>query len=538
MNGFPWLTIAGAIPLLGAIVIMLVPGLPADSAAADVKARQTLAKWLALAFSLATLVVVIIIAVKFQVGGPNYQFTEVYSWIPAFGVHYALGVDGIALVLIAMSAVLMPVVILASWNDAESGKHSVKVYFALMMVLETMVIGVFAATDVFLFYVFFEAMLVPMYFMIGSYGVGKRQYAAVKFLLYSLLGGLLMLVAVIVLYVYSVRSPATGHHGSFLFSELVNVSMSSTVQKWLFLGFFIAFAIKAPLWPFHTWLPDAADSAQPGAAVLMLGVMDKVGTFGMLRYCLELFPAGAKYFTPLIITLAVIGTLYGAIVAIGQAGLKRLMGYVSISHFGLITLGIFALTSQGLTGATLYMVNHAFLTGALFILVGCLIVRRGSDRIADFGGVQSVAPLLAGLFLISGLAGLSLPGLSSFVSEFLVLLGTFSRYKVAATFATANIILAAVYILWMYQRTMNGPVREQVAGMKDLRPRELLAVTPLILAIFFVGVYPKPVLDIINPAVRVTMAQAHVTDPVPAHPAPGYTTTAVYTTAVQKGTMP
>ncbi len=532
MNGFPWLTIAGALPLLGAIVIAMVPARPAGSAPADAQRRQNLAKWLALAFSLATLVVVIIIAVKFQIGGPNYQFTETYSWIPAFGVHYAVGVDGIALVLIAMSAVLMPVVILASWNDAESGKHSVKTYFALMMVLETMVIGVFAATDVFLFYVFFEAMLVPMYFMIGSYGVGKRQYAAVKFLLYSLLGGLLMLVAVIALYVYSVRSPATGHHGSFLFSELVNVGLSPTVQKWLFLGFFIAFAIKAPLWPFHTWLPDAADSAQPGAAVLMLGVMDKVGTFGMLRYCLELFPAGAKYFTPLIITLAVIGTLYGAIVAIGQAGLKRLMGYVSISHFGLITLGIFAMTSQGLTGATLYMVNHAFLTGALFILVGCLIVRRGSDRIADFGGVQSVAPLLAGLFLISGLAGLSLPGLSSFVSEFLVLIGTFSRYKVAATFATANIILAAVYILWMYQRTMNGPVREQVAGMKDLRPRELLAVAPLIGLIIFVGVYPKPVLDIINPAVRVTMVQTHVTDPVPAHPAPGYTTTAAQTGAL------
>src|SRR6516162_4665290 len=213
MNGFPWLTVAGAVPLLGAIVIMLVPALPADSAAADVRARQALAKYLALAFSLATLVVVLIIAVKFQVGGPNYQFTEIYSWIPAFGVHYALGVDGIALVLIAMTAVLMPVVILASWNDADEGRHSVKTYFALMMVLETMVIGVFAATDVFLFYVFFEAMLVPMYFMIGSYGVGKRQYAAVKFLLYSLLGGLLMLVAVIALYVYSLQAG----HGTFLF---------------------------------------------------------------------------------------------------------------------------------------------------------------------------------------------------------------------------------------------------------------------------------------------------------------------------------
>src|SRR5579863_8131143 len=248
MNGFPWLTIAGAVPLLGAIVIMAMPKRPAastesdgDAAEAGGRPRDDLPKYLALAFSLLTLVVVIIIAVKFQVGGPNYQFTETYSWIPAFGVHYALGVDGIALVLIAMSAVLMPVVILASWNDADSGKHSVKTYFALLMTLETMMIGVFAATDVFLFYVFFEAMLVPMYFMIGSYGVGKRQYAAVKFLLYSLLGGLLMLVAVIALYVYSGESAVTGHQGTFLFSELVNVSLSPTVQKWLFLGFFIAF---------------------------------------------------------------------------------------------------------------------------------------------------------------------------------------------------------------------------------------------------------------------------------------------------------
>src|SRR6516165_11606529 len=553
MNGFPWLTVAGAVPLLGAIVIMLVPGLPADSAPADVRARQALAKYLALAFSLITLVVVIIIAVKFQVGGPNYQFTEVYSWIPAFGVHYAVGVDGIALVLIAMTAVLVPVVILAAWNEADGSappggttppspparsRHSVKTYFALMLTLETMLIGVFAATDVFLFYVFFEAMLIPMYFMIGSYGTGKRQYAAVKFLLYSLLGGLLMLVAVIALYVYSTESAVTGHHGTFLFNVLIHVPLSPTVSKWLFLGFFIAFAIKAPLWPFHTWLPDATDAAQPGAAVLMLGMMDKVGTFGMLRYCFELFPAGAKYFTPLVITLAVISVLYGAIVAIGQADMMRLVAYTSISHFGLIVLGIFAMTSQGVSGATLYMVMHAFLTGALFIVVGFLIIRRGSDRIADFGGVQSVAPLLAGLFLISGLAGLSLPGLSTFVSEFLVLLGTFSRYKVAAVFATANIILAAVYILWMYQRVAGGPVRDRVADMTDLRPRELLAVSPLIAAIIFVGVYPQPVLNIINPAVRVTMTQVHETDPVPAHPAPGFTTAAVYTTAVQKGTIP
>jgi NADH-quinone oxidoreductase subunit M len=539
MNGFPWLTVAGAVPLLGAIVIALIPRLPADSAEADREARNAMAKWLALAFSLVTLIIVIIIAVKFQVHGPTYQFTEVYSWIPAFGVHYALGVDGIALVLIAMSAVLMPVVILASWHDADSGQHGVKTYFALMMVLETMMIGVFAATDVFLFYVFFEAMLIPMYFMIGSYGVGRRQYAAVKFLLYSLLGGLLMLVAVIALYVYSTRSAVTGHHGTFLFNVLIHVPLSPTVQKWLFLGFFIAFAIKAPLWPFHTWLPDAAAAAPPGAAVLLVGVLDKVGTFGMLRYCFELFPSGAKYFTPLVITLAVIGILYGAIVAIGQQSMKRLIAYTSVSHFGFIALGIFVMTSQGVSGATFYMVNHGFATGALFILAGFLIVRRGSDRIADFGGVQSVAPLLAGLFLISGLAGLSLPGLSTFVSEFLVLVGTFSRYKLPAIFATVGIILAAIYILWMYQRTMNGPVREEVAGMKDLRLRELLAVAPLVVLLIGAGVYPKPVLDIINPAVKATMTQVRVTDPIPAHPAPGVTTTASYTTAAtQKGIAP
>ena len=530
MNGFPWLTVAGAVPLAGALVVALIPGLPADSAEADRQARNVLTKQLALAFSVATLVVVAIIAAKFQVGGPNYQFTEVYSWIPAFGVHYALGVDGIALVLILMTVVLMPVVILASWHDAEGSaaaggttpparpRHSVKTYFSLMLVLETMMIGVFAATDVFLFYVFFEAMLVPMYFMIGSYGVGKRQYAAVKFLLYSLLGGLLMLVAVIALYVYSTESAVTGHHGTFLFNVLVHVPLSPTVQKWLFLGFFIAFAIKAPLWPFHTWLPDAATSAQPGAAVLLVGVLDKVGTFGMIRYCLELFPSAARYFTPLVLVMAVVGILYGAIVAIGQRDMKRLIAYTSISHFGLIALGIFVLTSQGQSGATLYMVNHGFATGALFLIAGFLIVRRRSHLISDYGGVQKVTPVLAGLFLIAGLAGLSLPGLSTFVSEFLVLVGTFTRYKAAAVAAAIAAILSAIYILWMYQRTMTGPVREEVAHFGDLKARELWAVGPLIALIIFFGVYPQPLLNIINPAVSRTLVQVHATDPVPPHP--------------------
>jgi NADH-quinone oxidoreductase subunit M len=532
MSTFPWLTVIGAVPLVGALAIAVTPGNSAPGSEADRVARRLLVKRLALVFSLITLGLTIAMMVAFKSNGPEFQFTQTYQWIPQFGVHYAVGVDGIGLVLIAMTAVLMPVVVLASWNDADPPeqpegappaaeaalarpRRGVKSYFALLLVLETMMIAVFAATDVFLFYVFFEAMLIPMYFLIGSFGVGQRQYAAVKFLLYSLFGGLLMLVAVIALYVYSAHG---GHPGTFLFSQLQHVTLSPVTQKWLFLGFFIAFAIKAPLWPFHTWLPDAATAAQPGTAVLLVGVMDKVGTFGMIRYCLQLFPAASRYFTPLILVLSVVGILYGAVVAIGQRDLKRLIAYTSVSHFGFIVLGIFVLTSQGQSGATLYMVNHALATGALFLIAGFMIARRRSQRIADYGGVQKVAPLLAGLFLVSGLASLSLPGLSTFVSEFLVLVGTFTRYKVAASFATAGIILAAIYILWLYQRTMTGPVREEVADMPDLRPRELWAVGPLVALLIVFGVYPKPLLDLINPAVHDTLTQVHATDPVPQHP--------------------
>ena len=529
MSNFPWLTVAGVIPLVGAIAVGLTPGRSAPGSDEDRKARDLLVKRITLAFTLITLAVTIAMAVNFKLGGPRFQFTQTYQWIPQFGVHYAVGADGIALVLILMTTVLMPVVVLASWNDAEGlgnpagsppPRRSVKTYFILMLVLETMMIGVFAATDVFLFYVFFEAMLVPMYFMIGSYGVGQRQYAAVKFLLYSLLGGLLMLVAVIALYVYSTHGGRPGTFGFSTLSSLSHLVLSPTVQKWLFAGFFVGFAIKAPLWPFHTWLPDAATAAQPGAAVVLVGVLDKVGTFGMIRYCLDLFPSAAHYFTPLIIVLSVIGVLYGAVVAIGQADLKRLIAYTSVSHMGLITLGIFAMTSQGQVGATFYMVNHGFATGALFLIAGFMIARRRSQLIADYGGVQKVAPVLAGLFLVAGLAGLSLPGLSTFVSEFLVLLGTFTKYEIAAIFATMGIILAAIYILWMYQRTMTGPVRPEVATMPDLRARELWAVGPLIALIIVLGVYPKPVIDVINPAVQSTLVQAHATNPVPPHPAP------------------
>jgi len=511
VNGFPWLTTLGVLPLLGAVVLAALP-----------KGRDLLAKQIALGTSLAVFAVTLVMATRFKSGGPQFQFAEHHPWISSFGVTYSVGVDGIALVLIAMATILVPIVILAGWHEADESSAPTKNFFALILVLETMIIGVFAATDVFLFYVFFEAMLIPVYFLIGSFGGAQRSYAAVKFLLYSLFGGLLMLAALIALYVVSSHQLGTG---TFDYTKLVGLHINATTEKWLFLGFFIAFAIKAPLWPFHTWLPDAATASQPGTAVLLVGVMDKVGTFGMIRYCLQLFPAASRYFTPLILVLAVIGILYGAIVAIGQRDLKRLIAYTSISHFGFIVLGIFALTTEAQTGATLYMVNHAFSTGALFLVAGFMIARRRSQRIADYGGVYQVAPLMAGLFLVAGLAGLSLPGLSTFISEFLVLVGTFSRYKVAASFATAGIILAAIYILWMYQRTMTGPVQPEVADMPDLRPRELWAVGPLIAVLIFFGVYPKPLLDVINPAVHDTLAQVHVTDPKPQHPSTASTST-------------
>ena len=497
-----------AIPVVGALLVALLP-----------KGSDALAKRVALVVTLVVAALSIAMAVQFDPNGPRFQFTEKVWWIKQFGVHYAVGADGVALVLIVLSTILVPLVVLASWNDAErSGgvdvppKRSVKTYFALLLVLEAMMVGVFAATDVFLFYVFFEAMLVPVYFIIGSYGGAQRSYAAVKFLLYSLFGGLLMLAAVIALYVVS----ANAGHGTFLFDELRHVHIAPTTAKWLFLGFFVAFAIKAPLVPFHTWLPDAAGQAPAGAAVLLVGVLDKVGTFGMLRFCLELFPGASRWFTPVVITLSVIGVIYGAVLAIGQVDIKRLIAYTSISHFGFITLGIFAMTSQGQSGATLYMVNHGFSTGALFLIAGFMIARRRSARIDAFGGVQKVAPLLAGAFLVAGLSGLALPGLSSFVSEFLVLVGTFTRYKVPAIIATVGIILAAVYILWMYQRTMNGPTAEPVRGMRDLSKREVVVLAPILAIIVGLGFYPKPVLDVINPSVKQTLVQVHQQDPAPA----------------------
>ncbi|MGL5828794.1 MAG: NADH-quinone oxidoreductase subunit M [Angustibacter sp.] len=506
MQSFPWLTVIGLLPLLGALLIGLLP-----------RGQALLAKQLGLAVSVLTLGLVVAAALQFDASGDRFQLTEDYTWIPQFGVSYAVGVDGIALVLIALAAVLTPICLLAGWNDAElpAGDGSpeepnrrVQAYVALMLALEGLVIGVFAATDVFLFYVFFEAMLIPVYFLIGIFGGAQRQYAAMKFLLYSLAGGLIMLVALIGLYIAGPGGP-----DGFQLNNLTGLDLGVGQERLLFLGFFIAFAIKAPMVPVHTWLPDAASEAPPPVSVLLVGVLDKVGTFGMLRPCLPLFPEASQWATPVIIVLALMSIIYGALLAIGQTDVMRLIAYTSVSHFGFIVLGIFSMTSAAQSGSALYMVNHGFSTAALFLIAAMLVRRRGSRMIPDFGGWQRVTPLIAGVFLVAGLSSLALPGLSSFVSEFLVLVGTYSRYPVAAAVATFGIILAALYILLMYQRMMTGKPPELEPRPRDLSLREAIVVGPLLAAIIGLGFFPNAALAVIEPAVDQTMTVVGVTDP-------------------------
>ena len=492
------LSIVTLFPLLGVVALAFMP-----------KTNTHQIKIVALGISIITMLLSFVMALKYKSPASGFSYVTSHPWVSSFHINYALGIDGLALVLILLTTVLVPIVVLGGWNESEGGRWSVKTFYMLILVLETFMIGVFAATDVFLFYVIFEAMLVPVYFLIGGFGTGERAAAALKFLLYSLFGGLLMLAAVIGIYIISAEQAI----GSFDVTALSHLTIDHTTQNWLFLGFFIAFAIKAPLWPFHTWLPGAAKAATPGTSILLLGVLDKVGTYGMIRFCLTLFPDATKTFAPYIIVLSVISIIYGAFLAIGQKNLSSLIAFTSISHFGFITLGIFAYTSQGLTGATFYMVNHGFSTAALFLVGGWMISRRKSAAIDDFGGLQRITPVMAWTFFIAGLSALALPGLSSFVSEFLVLLGTFTRYPVAAIIGTLGIVLAALYILILVQRTLHGPLKSGNESMTDLNLREKIAIAPVIAALVILGFYPKPALHVINPSTTSVMAQMNVIDP-------------------------
>ena len=493
------LTIIGLLPLVISILIVAIPG-----------KNIGLIKKVAFGGTTVIAIISILLAIGFDKSDTSLQYVQSNAWIPTFNINYSVGIDGISLVLILLSTILVPIVVLATWHESDSGRWSAKVFYVLILILETMMIGVFAATDLFLFYVFFEAMLIPIYFLIGGYGSGNKSAAAVKFLLYSLFGGLLMLASIIGIYVISGNQIGA----TFDLAQLAALEIDNQTENFLFLGFFIAFAIKAPLWPFHTWLPDAAKAATPGTSVLLLGVLDKVGTYGMIRFCIQLFPDASKTFTPLIITLAVISIIYGAFMAIGQKDIKGLIAFTSISHFGFITMGIFAMTSQGMSGANLYMVNHGFSTAALFLIAGWMMMRRGSSTISDFGGLQRVTPVMAWTFFIAGMSGLALPGLSSFVSEFLVLVGTYTRYPVAAIIGTLGIILAALYILIPVQKILHGPTTPGNENLTDLNLREKIAIAPVILVIVLMGFYPKPVLDLINPTSEQVVTNAGFSDPV------------------------
>jgi len=517
----PWLTILALLPAVGAVVLIF----------SGVKA----AKHVALAVSLITLAFALVIASQFKIGG-GMQLGEQAPWIKPLGVYYALGLDGVGLTLVLLVVIITPVVIIASWRDFEptaesfdgsttataraapsagtiAPKYDSRVFFALVLAVQSCALYLFLATDVFLFYVFFEVILIPMYFLIGGFGPGpRRTYAAAKFLIFGLLGGFVMLASIIGLYVQSARAGEP----SYLLSTLSELDFGTATGRWLFIGFMFAFAIKAPLVPLHTWLPDAAEESTAGGATMMVGVMDKIGTFGMIRFCLGLFPEASQWATPVVLVLASISILYGAILAIGSRDIMRFIAYTSISHFGFIVLGIFAFTSQSLTGSTLYMLNHGMSTAALFVVAGFLIKRRGSRDINAYGGVDRVAPVLAGLLLFAGLSTLSLPGLSSFVSEFMVLAGTFGRHPAYAVISTLAIVLAALYILIMYQRTMTGPIPDEVREkVTELNGRERLAMAPLVALLLLLGVFPKPLLSIIEPATQATMQHLGVSDPQP-----------------------
>jgi NADH-quinone oxidoreductase subunit M len=505
MSSFPFLSVLIALPLLGAIVTAALPQGHA----------RALPKQVALGVSLVTFVVAVVMAFGYHLHD-GFQFTEDHTWIKAFGAHYAVGVDGLGLLMVLLTVVLVPIVIGASWYDADAG-HT-KAFFAWVLGLEATSVAVFAATDVFFFYVVFEATLIPAYFLIGGFGRDGRRRAAVKFLIYQLAGGLVMLASVIGLYVVSAK------HGtpSYLLTDLAGLNIDPATQKWLFVGFFIAFAVKAPMFPVHTWLADTTEQATTGTSVLLVCVLDKIGTFGMLRYCLGILPDASRWATPVVVTLALISIVYGALVAIGQDDMLRLIGLTSLSHFGFIVLGIFVFTSQGGAGAILYMVNHGIGTAALFLVAGFVIKRRGTSSIRAMGGVEKAAPVMAGLFLVFGLAALGLPGLSPFVSEMLVIIAAFQHHWWTGAIAVSAIVLAAFYVLWMYQRTMTGPGLTGGTGAgaepevtRDLDRREVGTLAPLFLALVLFGFYPMPLLNVINPYVQDTLQQVGVTDPAP-----------------------
>ncbi|MBA3652945.1 MAG: NADH-quinone oxidoreductase subunit M [Actinobacteria bacterium] len=481
---FPILTAIVLLPAIGGLITALIP-----------HARTEVLRVVGVMFTVATAALTIYMAVQFKVGDAGFQMVSHHSWIKEFGISWKLGVDGISLWLVVLTGVLFPLALLGA-----PVTRDVKNYVAWMLLLEAGCLGTFLALDLFLFFLFFEIVLVPMYFLIGGWGYDNRAYAAIKFFLFTLAGSAFMLVGMLALVFLHQR--ATGVLTFDLVQLAEKQALAETTARWVFLAFAIGFAVKVPLFPLHTWLPDAHTEAPTAGSVILAGVLLKMGTYGILRFGLYLFPRAAIDLAPILLTLAVIGITYGAIVATMQKDLKRLVAYSSVAHLGFIILGTFAFTSQGLSGGVLQMVNHGLSTGALFLLVGMIYERRHTRQIAELGGLQKSVPLLAAAFMVVMLSSVGLPGLNGFVGEFLILLGTFATHRWWAVVATSGVILAAVYLLWAYQRVFHGPAEGDNADIPDLNLRERAVLVPLIAMIVFLGVYPKPVLDRINPSVH------------------------------------
>jgi NADH-quinone oxidoreductase subunit M len=473
----PLLTLSWLLPLAGAVLLLLIGN-------ADGR-RDGLVRWLTLGISLVVFAVTAALWIWFDGASASFQFVERRPWIPAFGIDYYVGIDGISLFLVVLTGFLTPIALLSSWGSIE---RKVKEFSVFMLALEAAMIGVFVSLDLFLFYVFWDAMLIPMYFLIGIWGYDQRIYAAIKFMLYTMAGSVLMLVAILGL--AYLHSASTGSY-SFDLLKLYTLDIAPQTQMWFFLAFTLAFAIKVPLFPFHTWLPDAHVQAPTAGSVILAGVLLKMGTYGLLRFSFPLFPAAAAYFAPWLALLAVIGIIYGALVAMVQPDMKKLVAYSSVSHLGFVVLGICAMNSQGVQGAIYQMLAHGVSTGGLFLIVGMLSDRRHTRLISEFGGLKAVMPRLSAAFLIMTLASIGLPGLNGFVGEFLIMLGAFRwdpRFVIAAGL---GVILSAVYMLWMFQRVYYGTVtHEENATLPDLLPREWAAVLPLCALAVVMGVLP------------------------------------------------
>jgi NADH-quinone oxidoreductase subunit M len=491
------------LPLVGALLVLLAGG------RGDRHDREPLVRVIALAASLVTFAATLVLWWRFNPASADYQFVETYAWMPMFGIQYLIGVDGISLFLLVLTGFLTPLALLCSW---ESVHKNVKLFSFFLLALETAMLGVFVSIDLFLFYVFWDAMLIPMYFLIGIWGYERRVYASIKFILYTMAGSVLMLIAIIGL-AWAYAETSASRLPSFNLLDLYNVQLTPQMESWFFLAFALAFAIKVPLFPFHTWLPDAHVEAPTAGSVILAGVLLKMGTYGLLRFAFPLFPATALAMAPIIAVLAVIGIVYGALVAMVQPDMKKLVAYSSVSHLGFVVLGLCAMNLQGVQGSIYQMLNHGVSTGGLFMIVGMLSDRRHTRLISEFGGLKSVTPRLVAAFLIITLSSIALPGLNGFVGEFLILVGAFQWSPKLTAVAATGVILSAVYMLWMFQRVNYGAVtNEENRNLPDLSPREWALMVPTIAMAILMGVVPGIFLKPMEPSVnrlieRVTASQ-------------------------------